>query len=238
MGLINRIKTSLYVLINGIPAKKIEQPIRDIPSYNWLSKLNISTIINIGANEGQFVLKLRKYLPNAMIYAFEPLPEPLEKLKDTFKSDSYFKVYPFAIGLNNAPQTMYLNQYSPSSSLLKMKDKHVDHFEFTEKVTQITIEERTLDSFYDEFNFKDKTLITLDVQGYELNAIKGGLKTLQKADIIIAEVSFSQLYENQPLFDDINSILKELGFSYAGNFEQLLSPINNEILQADAIFVK
>jgi len=40
------------------------------------------------------------------------------------------------------------------------------------------------------------------------------------------------------LFDDIYKTLFDFGFRYHGNFEQLLSPHTNEILQADAIFIK
>jgi hypothetical protein len=47
-----------------------------------------------------------------------------------------------------------------------------------------------------------------------------------------------QLYEGQKLFDNIYETLTSLGFSYAGNYEQLHSPANNAVLQADAIFIK
>ena len=57
-----------------------------------------------------------------------------------------------------------------------------------------------------------------------------------RAKIIIIEVSFQPLYEGGPLFGDIYPLLKEHGFTYNGNFEQLLSPKDGRILPADAIF--
>jgi hypothetical protein len=74
------------------------------------------------------------------------------------------------------------------------------------------------------------------VQGYEAKVIAGGEDVVACAKIIIVEVSFQRLYEGGPLFDDIYRILKDRGFNYAGNFEQLYSPKNGRVLQADAIF--
>jgi hypothetical protein len=52
------------------------------------------------------------------------------------------------------------------------------------------------------------------------------------------EVSFQPLCEGGPLFDDVYRLLREQGFRYNGNVEQLFSPKNGRILQADAIFCR
>jgi len=59
-----------------------------------------------------------------------------------------------------------------------------------------------------------------------------------RAKIIIIEVSFQSLYEGGPLFDDVYRLLKEHGFTYNGNFEQLFSRKLGRILQVDAIFCR
>ena len=51
-------------------------------------------------------------------------------------------------------------------------------------------------------------------------------------------MSYLELYKNQILFDKLYETFITLGFSYHGNLEQLHSPIDNEILQGDAIFIK
>jgi hypothetical protein len=81
-------------------------------------------------------------------------------------------------------------------------------------------------------------LIKIDVQGYEMQVLKGGERVIQSADVIIIETTFVPLYKDQPLFADIYNYFTSRGFRYAGNIEQLLAPINNQILQADAIFIK
>jgi hypothetical protein len=83
---------------------------------------------------------------------------------------------------------------------------------------------------------RDPLLLKLDVQGFEDKVIIGGEDVVARAKIIIIEVSFLPLYEGAPLFDDIYQILKTRGFTYNGNFDQLLSPEDGRPLQADAIF--
>jgi len=55
---------------------------------------------------------------------------------------------------------------------------------------------------------------------------------------LIVETSFTKLYEGQPLFDDIYKTLKESGFDYGGNWDQLTDSCDGRILQADAIFLR
>lgn len=204
----------------------------------WLSNLGIRTILNIGSNEGQFALELRKHIPGSKIYAFEPLPGPFQKLNENFVNDPNFKAFPYALGKTEGVTKMFLNEYSPSSSLLKMGDNHKKHFDFAKKEYEIEVGIKKLDNLAGQLEISNPLLITLDVQGFELDVISGGFGTIKLADIIITEVSFTKLYEQQPLFGEVYNILTSLNFEYAGNFEQLTSPVNGAVLQADAIFVK
>ena len=65
-----------------------------------------------------------------------------------------------------------------------------------------------------------------------------GEQLLDKTKAIIVEVSFSELYEGQPLFDRIFELLSRKHFKYMGNLYQLLNPIDSAPLQADALFVR
>jgi hypothetical protein len=79
--------------------------------------------------------------------------------------------------------------------------------------------------------------LKIDVQGYELNVLRGAEKTLIDVDIILIETSFYELYKNQPLFKDIYDFLSNRGFDYYGSFEQLYDLRDGRILQADSIFI-
>jgi Methyltransferase FkbM domain len=89
-----------------------------------------------------------------------------------------------------------------------------------------------------DLDLAENILIKIDVQGFEDRVIAGGLKTIQMAKLLIVETSFESLYDDQPLFDTIYEMLKRMGLTYHGNFNQFLNPIDGNILQADGIFIK
>ena len=86
-------------------------------NYKWITEHNIKTIIDAGANTGQFAAKISKDFPNTIIHSFEPIPEVYEKLVSNTK-DLKIKTYPYALGTENGETEINLNEYSPSSSLL------------------------------------------------------------------------------------------------------------------------
>ena len=84
----------------------------------------------------------------------------------------------------------------------------------------------------------DKILIKIDVQGFEKEVIIGGLNIFKIAKIIIIEVSFIELYADEPKFKGIYEILEPLGFSYMGSLKQSVNKKDGSYLQADCIFIK
>jgi hypothetical protein len=68
--------------------------------------------------------------------------------------------------------------------------------------------------------------------------LKGSAQILKQVDYVLVEVSFRPLYEGQAVSSQVFDFLLESGFSYAGNLEQLLSPHDDSVLQADALFVR
>lgn len=208
-----------------------------LKNNKWLIDYGFKTIIDIGANEGQFAQKARILFPNANIISFEPIPAVYEKLVENFKTDIFFKAFNVGLGERQEKIKFWLNEYSPSSSILQM-DHHIEHFDFAVKQDQIEIQIERLDSFNQRFDLSGPYLVKIDVQGYEDRVISGGPNILRNAQMIISEVSFTSLYNRQALFDQIYTSINALGFKYAGSYEQLNSPINNAIIQADAIFIK
>ena len=229
-------KISKNVIVEPV---EIEEPpqVEDL-QFKWITNAGFKTVIDIGANVGQFALKMRNLLPEAFIYSFEPLPEVYEQLLKNFDSDPLFKGYNFALGISSEERIIYLNEYSPSSSILKMGNEHKAHFDYAVKETPVAIRINRLDDIFSGSDLKEPILIKIDVQGFENQVIDGGLNTLEKCKMLFIEVSFKQLYQDQPVFEEMYQKLKCLGFKYSGNYEQLISPKDGEILQADAIFTK
>jgi FkbM family methyltransferase len=205
--------------------------------YLWLTSLGIRTIFDIGANTGEFAQLIHGILPEARILSFEPLTEPFSTLQRNMAGIANFHAFNFALGASNLTYEMHHNDFSPSSSLLEMTDLHKASFPFTEHTISETVAVRRLDDVAWEMRAEEEILIKIDVQGYEEQVISGGEDFIARARLLIIEVSFKKLYEGQPLFNDIYQHVREKGFEYMGNFDQLLSPADGSVLQADAIFM-
>ena len=119
-----------------------------------------------------------------------------------------------------------------------MKQLHKDIFPKTQNEFKEKVKIRKLDSFVNEINWTPKILLKIDVQGFELNVLRGANSSLKRIDIIIIEVLFVGLYENQTSFDDIYKFLCERKFNYQGNFNQVTDTETGRIIYADTIFVK
>ncbi|MBD2353379.1 FkbM family methyltransferase [Tolypothrix sp. FACHB-123] len=204
----------------------------------WLHSLNINTVIDIGANTGQFALTINKILSKAKIYSFEPLPECFEKLQTLMSNCKNFTGFNVALGDEPGNLTFEKNAFTPSSSFLKMTDLHKTVYPHTKNTNYINVKVETLDHIINSLEIGDNILIKLDVQGYEYKVIRGAENTIMRCKLLIIETSFEPLYEGQPLFNDLYNELIKYGFVYAGAIEQNYNPQNGKILQADSIFIR
>lgn len=206
--------------------------------FKWLQELEIKTVLDVGANTGQFVNMINKILPGVKIYSFEPVKESFEILKQLENNYNNLKAFNFALGSDSREQTIFKNEFLPSSSLLSMTQVHKNIFPYTRESESETIFIKTLDSISNQIVFQTKVLLKVDVQGFEINVLKGAISSLSNIDIIIIETLFVELYYNQTQFNDIYSFLVKRNFSFRGNFEQIRDPKSGRILWADAIFIK
>lgn len=169
----------------------------------------LHTIIDVGANKGQFQKAAKYHFPDVEIHSFEPIPELYEKLLKTTKKT--VKNYNLALGNEIGQLTFNKNKYNHSSSFYEISE-HNKNFPSSE-TTKINVNIERLDNLSSKFNFEGVTLLKLDVQGFELEVLKGGVNTIkQHINYIIVEINFVKLYENQPSFTKLNTYLNELGF--------------------------
>lgn len=206
-----------------------------------ISQLPIQTIIDIGANEGQFARQMKRLFPRARIHAFEPLPIPFAKLSHWAKTDlQKIAVYNLALGENQDKISINSHLYfQPSSSILPTTELCENTFPMVKKQEKIIISQSTLDQ--EMANIDPQTmgmiLIKLDVQGYEDRVIRGGQKIFAQATACIVEISLDLLYEKQAQFRDIFYLLDPLGYYYAGNLDQVLGR-DGHVRYLNALFLK
>jgi FkbM family methyltransferase len=206
--------------------------------FKWLQNMNINTVIDVGAHQGEFAAQIHQVLPNAKLYSFEPLRENFNELNSNLKNLPNFKSFKLAVGAHQGQMEMYCNNFSQSSSILKTSQLHKENFPFSAVDKLEKIEINTLDDIVKSMELEDNILLKIDVQGYEDQVIMGAKNCLNSIQVIIIETSFAPLYEGQPLFADIYQMLIEHGFVYSGSLEELKSPVDGIPLQQDSLFIK
>lgn len=205
---------------------------------NWLKELDIRTIIDVGANVGQSALKFHTIFPDSFIYCFEPIKKCYEKLEENLKSLQNHKSYNLALGSKKEKSVIHLNEFDPSSSILRMTDIHKNAFPFAINTIEETIEIDTLDNIFHNTELAKNILLKIDVQGYEKEVLLGAQETLKDISLIIIEISFLELYAGSSNFAIIYKMLEKDGFEYIGSIDQYNNPVNGRPLQQDALFLK
>jgi FkbM family methyltransferase len=212
-----------------------------VTSYLMLSSLARqdiapATVIDVGANVGQFAVAALKLLPLQIMHCFEPLPDCAEKL--AHHVSGYPGVTVHGIGLSSAPgeAQLHVNSHRHSSSFLPLAAGHRNAFPEAVDQRTITVPISTLDIVFAGVELRPPVLLKLDVQGYEGNIIRGGEKTLSRVDYVILETSFRQMYEGELLFIELLRLMESYGFGFLRPIGFLSHPKTGEFLQMDALF--
>ena len=208
------------------------------PNYTWLQELGICTLLDVGANVGQYAMETRAIFPHAQIYSFEPLKNCFQQLNTNMKGDMRFKAFNCALGEKSGEMQIHCNEHTPASSLLELTGVHRKHYPYAVATKPETIRSERLDDVAKHLNLEMPLMIKIDVQGFEDKVIAGGSETIRKAKILIIETTFKKLYEGQPLFDTIYEMLRELGFNYFGSDHQVRSSVDQRVLQENSVFIR
>lgn len=184
-----------------------------------------ATVVDIGAHTGQFSLLARALYPDAMIYAFEPLPKAAAKYRQVFAHDPRTRLYEAAIAPTVGDRTFYLGDEWDAGSLLPSA---------WGSPRGIRVHAAPLAAFLAATALQSPALLKLDVQGYEVRALEGCRSLLPHFDEVIAELMLHEAYVGQALAADIIVLLREEGFQLAGI--DSLGRQRRRIVRFDGIF--
>jgi FkbM family methyltransferase len=182
---------------------------------------NAATLVDIGANKGQFSLAYRALYPDGKIIAFEPFPESASRFEQLFGHDKQVALHRVALSDAEGVAQFHVTTRRDSSSLLKPGQKQSVAFGVHGE-TEISVAVKRLDNVLDLSALARPIMFKIDVQGAERKVLEG-CKDLDCVDFVYIELSFVELYEGQPLFDEMVKFLSSRGYSVVGVFNQTLT---------------
>ncbi|WP_233214716.1 FkbM family methyltransferase [Mycobacterium sp. 4858] len=208
---------------------------------NQLEALRVSTVLDIGANSGQYAHGLRKAGYKGRIVSFEPLSQPFSILEGRAARDSLWECRRYALG--DVDGTISINvagNAAESSSVLPMLKSHQDAYPPANYIGTEDVPIYRLDSIASEIlGATDIVFLKIDVQGFEKQVLAGANSTLNDRCIgMQLELSFLPLYEGGMLIPEALELAYSLGFTLTGLRPCFTDPRNGRMLQADGTFFR
>lgn len=204
-----------------------------------IDHLGISTVLDVGANIGQFATALRASGYRGAIVSCEPLTDAFAHLRRRSAHDRQWDVRQTAVGSEIGTAQINISANSFSSSLLEMTDAHTTAAPGSETVAAETVPLTTLDELARELDVDpERTLLKIDTQGYEPQVLDGAGSLVGKLAAISLELSFVPLYAGQQLFDELVTRLRDAGYvlyAVEGGFGDRRT---GRMLQCDGLFVR
>lgn len=187
--------------------------------------------IDVGANVGAWSRMCRRVFPETRILAVEPQANLQAALGETARRLGNVTIAQTLLGAKPAAAVpFYVYQFSGMSSVLRDAE--------SQPTGTTSLDMVTLDELVASTHFPPAQLIKLDVQGYELEVLRGGPRTLAAVDVVLMEVSLLPLYKGAPILHEVVAFMADNGFSVYDFLSERRRPVDDALFQTDLLFVR
>jgi FkbM family methyltransferase len=189
-----------------------------------------TTILDIGAYHGEWTSEAKKVFPEARFLMVEANPEKEDILASVCKK---LKGVEFEIALLACQSNL-----SKEFNLLENGSSVLEEFNETSG-KKIRLTTATVDNLLGKRSIEKVDFIKIDVQGYELEILRGAEKYLETCEVILSEVSLMALHKDCPVMVDVVNFMDRFDYcAYDICSVATRRPYDMALWQTDIIFVK
>jgi FkbM family methyltransferase len=174
---------------------------------DYIRRHNIVTkeaiVIDAGNFKGETLKLFSSYFPNNKIFGFEPHPEHYLITIKNVNDYSNIKVFNSALGPRSERVSFNLGRLSDSSSILGFNSVN-------NQLSQVEIDMICLDDFTKEID--EILILKLDIEGFEVEALKGANQTLKKTRYVTTEMNNQDFHSNGCQYYEVDDLLRNKGF--------------------------
>lgn len=195
----------------------------------------INTVVDVGANEGQFLQEVVKAFSPRRVVAVEMLVDLAESLQRRYPE---VDVVQAVVGGDR--DTVYLQrcESTQASSVLSCTQEARELYDYHFKQQFAgTAKTRTLDSILASKSFESIDLLKIDVQGYELEVLRGARQTLSHTRSLVVECNCISVYEGGSTLFTVTAELEKHGFSPRYLFASYIDPRTSIVNHVDGLFL-
>lgn len=213
---------------------------RHTPSFvDLMHKANVETILDVGANEGQYVHHVRELGYKGRIISFEPIVSVFEKLKLATIGDPLWDAHNCALGDEAGNAAIQVSEETVFSSFRQQTRYLSAKFEGSASVRSESVRIERLDEFLDRNPEAGKsTYLKIDTQGFEKQVLQGCGHWLERLKVIQLELPIENLYVGQATWLEMVQWMMSRGFAVAMAKENSYDWTRMQLLELDVVFVK
>lgn len=206
---------------------------------NYLRLLGIDTVLDVGANSGQYAMKLRRGGYQGRIISFEPGCEAFEALQRNASGDPLWICHKLALGDHDGELVLQIAEASDFSSFLPATTWVLEVDPNAQPRTEERVPVATLDAFWPTYPFlQSRVLLKLDTQGFERQVLQGAARSLQQIAGIQLELSLRNVYVGQPMIEEMLPLLRGLGFQLFAVYEGFRDSSTGQLIELDGLFFR
>jgi FkbM family methyltransferase len=205
----------------------------DLRRARLLRERRIDTVLDGGANAGQYATRLRKLGYTGRIVSVEPIPSVFAELAARAEGDERWECVNAALAREPGRLELRVAAISEVSSILPATG--AVHTEGWTATRPVSVPGTTVDAL---LQGAERAYIKLDLQGYELEALGGAAASLQAAVALEVELSTVPLYEGAALLPEVVRYVTEQGYSLFSAEPALVDYDSGRVLQLDGIFIR
>lgn len=207
-----------------------------------LRELRISCVLDVGANEGQYALELRRAGYEGEIVSFEPVPDTLETLRGRAEGDPRWRVHPYALGSEDTSAEIHVSNATVYSSFLASNAygrKRVPDSIGVARREKVAI--RRLDSVFDEVTSHvpdRRCFLKTDTQGFDLEVFRGAGDRIGEIQGLQSEIAAIPIYQGVPPMAEVLATYERCGFGLTGLFPVARERDSARVIEFDCVMMR
>lgn len=193
-------------------------------------------VLDVGAHRGWFFRCWLDWCPLATVHAFEPYPQSFQHAQRVHGQDPRVTIHPLGVGAEEGTLPFNVLPESLVSNSFLQPDSHAwDRVAYVHgDVQTIEVPVTTLDIFCAQHQITSVYLLKIDVQGFEMQVLKGAEQILPVVDHIMVESGIQRLYANAPRVNDVFEFLTARGFHLMA--QRSWHRGNHVLMESDLLF--